>query len=76
VKRFLTEQYTLGAAAAKAKLDLMFYRRFRPARLSVRPFAMIVYDAVPWLYRDTMGLRGRCYMAPLVRRAARRTAPS
>ena len=74
VKRFLTEQYTLGAAAAKAKLDLMFYPAFPPGPLSVRPFAMIVYDAVPWLYRDTMGLLGRCYAAPLVRRAARRSA--
>ncbi|MGO9094264.1 MAG: glycosyltransferase family 4 protein [Bryobacteraceae bacterium] len=74
VKRFLTEQYTLGAAAAKAQLDLMFYPAFPPGPLSARPFAMIVYDAVPWLYRDTMGLRGKWYMGPLVRRAVRRTA--
>ena len=74
VKRFLTEQYTLGAAAARAKLDLMFYPAFPPGPLSARPFATIVYDAVPWLYRDTMGLRGKCYMGPLVRRAARRSA--
>jgi glycosyltransferase involved in cell wall biosynthesis len=72
VKRFLTEQYTLGAAAARANLDLMFYPAFPPGPFAARPFAMIVYDAVPWLCRDTMGLRGRCYMGPLVRRAARR----
>ena len=74
VKRFLAEQYTLQAAAAKANLDLMFYPAFPPGPFAARPFAMIVYDAVPWLYRDTMGLRGKCYMGPLVRRAAGRTA--
>jgi glycosyltransferase involved in cell wall biosynthesis len=74
VKRFLTEQYTLGASAARAKLDVMFYPAFPPGPLSARPFATIVYDAVPWLYRDTMGWRGKWYMGPLVRRAARRSA--
>jgi glycosyltransferase involved in cell wall biosynthesis len=74
VKRFLAEQYALQAAAAKANLDLMFYPAFPPGPFAARPFATIVYDAVPWLYRETMGLRGRCYMGPLVRRAARRSA--
>ena len=72
VKRFLAEQYTIGAAAARANVNLMFYPAFPPGPFLSRPFAMIVYDAVSWLYRDTMGWLGRCYAAPLVRRAARR----
>lgn len=71
-KRFLTEQYYVGAAAARAHVDLIFFPAFPPGPFLSHPFAMIVYDTVPWLYRDTMGLLGRCYLAPSVRRAARR----
>lgn len=72
VKRFLTEQHYIGAAARRAEVDMMFFPVFPPGPLFSRPFAMIVYDAVPWLYRDTMGRLGRYYLAPSIRRAARR----
>lgn len=72
VKRFLTEQYYIGAAAARANVDLVFFPAFPPGPFLSLPFAMVVYDTVSWLYRDTMGLLGRCYLAPSVRHAARR----
>jgi glycosyltransferase involved in cell wall biosynthesis len=72
VKRFLREQYYIGAAAARAHVDLMFFPAFPPGPFLAHPFAMVVYDAVSWQYRDTMGLLGRCYLAPSVRHAARR----
>lgn len=68
----LTKQLLMAAACNTYRLDLIHFPAFPPPAACFRPFLWTLHDATPWLYPETMDLKGRLYFRRLGSLAARR----
>lgn len=66
-----TKQVLMAAICSASRLDLIHFPAFPPPAICLRPFVWTLHDATPWLYPDTMDLKGRLYFRWIGGRAAR-----
>ena len=60
-EEFLSKQILLGAICNTLPLDVVHFPGLPPPLLCYRRFIWTLYDATPWLYPETMDLKGRLY---------------
>jgi glycosyltransferase involved in cell wall biosynthesis len=60
-EEFLAKQIFLGFLCNASRLDVIHFPAFPPPLACSRPFIWTLHDATPWLYPDTMDLKGRLY---------------
>jgi len=57
----LAKQVFMAAHCNALRLDLIHFPAFPPPAAYFRPFVWTLHDATPWLYPETMDLKGRMY---------------
>ncbi len=60
-EEFFGKQLFIGALCNALRLDVIHFPAFPPSLSCFRPFIWTLHDATPWLYPDTMDLKGRLY---------------
>jgi glycosyltransferase involved in cell wall biosynthesis len=68
---FVTKQVMMGALCNMLRLDVIHFPSFPPPFAYSRPFVWTLHDATPWLYPETMDLKGRLYFQWIGGHAAR-----
>jgi glycosyltransferase involved in cell wall biosynthesis len=69
----ISKQLFMAAFCNTHELDLIHFPAFPPPVACFRPFVWTLHDATPWLYPDTMDLKGRLYFRWVGAWAARRS---
>jgi len=72
-EEIVTKQLLMAAYCSSCRLDLIHFPALPPPAVCFRPFVLTLHDATPWLYSDTMDLKGRLYFRHLGGLAARRS---
>jgi glycosyltransferase involved in cell wall biosynthesis len=70
-EEFLGKQVVIAALCNAMKLDVLHFPAFPPPLACFRPFVWTLHDATPWLFPETMDLKGRLYFRWVGGRAAR-----
>jgi glycosyltransferase involved in cell wall biosynthesis len=70
-EEFLTKQLIMGGLCNALRLDLIHFPAFPPPITCLRPFIWTLHDATPWLFPETMDLKGRLYYRWIGSHAAR-----
>lgn len=69
----LTKQFLMSIVCNRAHLDLIHFPALPPPAACFRRFIWTLHDAAPWLYPETLDLKGRLYFRQLGALAARRS---
>jgi len=72
-EEFFAKQILMGALCNALGLDVIHFPAFPPPVSCFRPFIWTLHDATPWLYPETMDLKGRLYFRWIGGRAARKS---
>lgn len=72
-EEFFAKQIVMGALCNALSLDLIHFPAFPPPLYCLRPFIWTLHDATPWLYPETMDLKGRLYFRWIGGHAARKS---
>jgi len=57
----MTKQLLMPVSCNTSRLDLIHFPSLPPPVACFRPYIWTLHDATPWLYPDTMDLKGRLY---------------
>jgi len=60
-QEFFGKQIFMGSLCNALQLDVVHFPALPPPLSCFRPFIWTLHDATPWLYPDTMDLKGRLY---------------
>jgi glycosyltransferase involved in cell wall biosynthesis len=69
----ISKQIFLGALCNTLRLDVIHFPALPPALSCYRPFIWTLHDATPWLFPETMDLKGRLYFKWIGGLGARRS---
>jgi len=70
---FVGKQVFMGALCSTSKLDVIHFPALPPPLFCRKPFIWTLHDATPWLYPQTMDLKGRLYFRLIGGRAAHKS---
>ncbi|MGG4000398.1 glycosyltransferase family 4 protein [Anoxybacillus kestanbolensis] len=67
--RIFTEQIWLPYILKRKNIDLVHFTTLGPPLLYTGKFTILVHDAIPWLYKETISKGMKYYYRPLLERA-------